>query len=132
MRNNHRIGMGLAAFGLVALLGGTIQARSEDVRKVTIQIAPAMLLLGATQSGSVTIHTDIPYTIVDGSTVQLSGIPASATFSDDCGNLVGKFPEAKVKAIVGPPEAILTLTGSTKDGLPFAGSGVVSVRTRSK
>jgi len=47
----------------------------------------------------------------------------------DCrGELVAKFDEAAVKAIVEPPSATLTLTGMTIDGDEFSGSDTVKVR----
>lgn len=106
------------------------QARADEAQAVEIQIAPSTLLLNASQGGSVTVHADIPYSIVDGSSVKLDGIAATATFADDCGDLVAKFKETEVKAGLSLGRVTLTLTGLTTDGTPFRGSDVVRVTTR--
>lgn len=94
---------------------------------IGIAVSPQTLILGMDQGGAVTVHTNIAYSSVDTSSLELNGIPASAAFPDDCGDLVAKFNEAAVKAIVDAPSAELTLTGLTKDGEPFAGSDTVNV-----
>jgi hypothetical protein len=57
----------------------------------------------------------------------LNGVPVSWTKADSRGNLVGKFAESAIKAIVSPPGEVMTLTGSTKDGEAFSGSDSVKV-----
>ena len=101
-------------------------ARTED--PLGVAVSPQMILLGSDQGGDVSVHTDIPYGSVDCSTLALNGIPVSWTKADSCGNLVAKFDEWAVKAIVAPPGATMTLTGTTKDGVSFAGSDTVQVR----
>mgnify|MGYP005852375717 CR=1 FL=1 len=118
---------GLGAVGTVALLvvaGFAVAANSEVV---TLQVAPSTLQIGVVQSGSVTAHVGIPYSVVDPATVTLNGVPASVCFADDRGELVGKFPEGAIKAIVAPPSAVMVLEGVTKSGVPFSGSCTVRV-----
>ena len=72
-----------------------------------VSISPQTLLLSWEQSGSVTVHTNIP--LVGQPSVTLEGIPARVVFADSRGELVAKFSEAAVEAVVAPPEATLTL-----------------------
>lgn len=117
---------GLAVVGVVTALAIAGIAVAANSQTVSLQIAPATLQIGVVQSGSVTAHAGIPFSVVDTTSVTLTGIPASACFADDRGELVAKFPEDAVKSIVAPPSAVLTLEGATKDGMPF--SGVCTVR----
>lgn len=121
----HRmmVAIGLLATLSVALLayGG---ARSDDA--LGVAVSPQMLLLGATQN-DVKVHTDIPLSSVATVTLELNGLPASGAYADALGNLVAVFNEAAVKGMVSPPTAVLTLTGSYRDGGPFSGSDTVMV-----
>ena len=90
-------------------------------------MSPSTLILGAEQTAYVKVHTDIAFTFVDRSSVALNGIPAAWTKEDDRGDLVAAFVEAEVKAIVAPPQATLTLTGTTLNGVSFVGSDTVRV-----
>jgi len=100
-------------------------ARTDD--PLGVAVSPQMLLLSSDQGGEVTVHTAIPLSSVDRASVALDGIAATGTGADACGNLVAKFCEADVKAIVSPPEATLTLTGVLTSGETFSGSDTVKV-----
>ena len=115
----------LLAFGAALLVVAAPVASAEEV---VVQVAPATLLLSSTQSGQVTVHVTIAYSRVDLSrAITLNGIPSSWTFADSRGELVAKFDEVAVKAIVAAPSATLTLTGVTVDGESFEGSDTVRV-----
>ena len=94
---------------------------------VNIKISPNTIILGSDVVW-VTVHTNIPLSKVDCSTLALNHIPVAWTKADAKGNLVAKFHYSKVEEIVEPPQAILTLTGVTKDGILFSGSDTVAVR----
>src|SRR5690554_1200223 len=94
---------------------------------VEVQVSPQTLLLDADQGGEITVHAAIDYGLVDTDSVTLDGIPASYTKQDNRGELVAKFPEWAVKDIVAPPSATLVLSGQTVDGESFSGSDVVRV-----
>ena len=115
------IAIGIAATGIS-------NSRTDD--PLGVAVSPQTLLLGCEQGGSVVVHTFIPYSTVDTATVELNGIAATWTKADDCGYLVAYFDEGEIKAIVSPPSAVLTLTGKTKDGVPFEGSDGVRVIQR--
>lgn len=120
----------LVAACLVALVLGLIatQAYSEDVvRTVTIRVAPGTIAINS-KGTWVTVHAGIPYTQVAAGTVELNGISARLCFADDRGNLVAKFTLERIKEIVAPPTATLTLSGATKDGELFSGSETVKVK----
>ena len=110
-----------AGIGFTAL-----NATAEEI--VSVQVAPHMMLLGKVQSGEVTVHVGIPYSIVVESTIQMNGVDVSWTKSDDCGNLVAKFDEDAVKAVLQVPSTTLTLSGSTTGGVDFSGSDTVKVK----
>ena len=91
-------------------------------------MSPQNILLNSVQGGLITVHAEIAYDLVEKGSVTLNGVPARSTFSDDCGDLVAKFSEADIKALVSPPSATLTLAGLTTAGDVFSGSDVVMVR----
>ena len=99
--------------------------RSDD--PLGVAVSPQTLILGVDQGGWVSVHTDIPYGSVDLSSLALNGVMVSWTKADSTGNLVGKFKEAAIKAIVTPPEEVMTLTGVSKEGVAFVGSDSVRV-----
>jgi len=100
-------------------------ALSEDTA-IAIDIAPSTLNL-AYQGQVVTIHTDIAYNLVVGASVELNKLPIAWWKSDDRGYFVAKFDVSDVKGIVAPGTAVLTLTGVTKDGTYFSGTGTIRV-----
>ena len=111
------------AFGLIT--AAVSNSRTDD--PLGVAVAPQTLLLGSDQGGSVVVHTAIPYSSVETSSVTLDGLAVKWTKADSCGNLVAYFSEAEVKAMVAPPSAELTLSGLTKDGESFSGSDTVRV-----
>jgi hypothetical protein len=115
---------GLAGLVLAALVCQGCPAPSGDV---VILVSPQTILLSMDQGGEVTVHAEIYYSLVDTSQFTLNGIPAQSTYVDNRGELVAKFPEAAVKAVIAPPLAILTLNGVTTGGEPFSGSDIVAV-----
>jgi len=99
--------------------------RTDD--PLGVAVSPHTLILGADQGGTVAVHTAIPLSAVDTSTLDLNGIPVMWTKADARGELVAMFSEDAVKAIVTPPSALLTLTGEMKDGTGFWGSDEAQV-----
>lgn len=112
------------ALTLAVAAGSIVYADAE----VEILVSPQNILLDAVQGGMVTVHADISYGLVEKGSVTLNGVPAKFTFADDCGDLVAKFAEVDIKALVSPPSATLTLAGVTTAGEAFSGSDVVKVR----
>ena len=99
--------------------------RTED--ELGIAVSPQTFLLSSEQSGKVTVHTFIPYGIVDKESLELNGVPVRSTKADNRGNLVAFFDELEVEATVAPPEAVMFFTGATLDGNQFKGSDTVKV-----
>lgn len=126
---------GVASLFLTALFLGFLGAApqpvlGQDSEAVAVQVSPSTLLVNASQGGRVTVHVDIPFSVVLPSSVELNGIPAVSVFADDRGNLVAKFDEVIVKETLTPPSATLVLTGVTKAGEPFCGTDEVQVIVR--
>jgi hypothetical protein len=102
--------------------------KTTDVQTISIKVSPNVLNL-ENQGEVVTIHTDIAYYLVAGSTVTLNGVPIYFWKSDDRGNFVAKFYMNAIKSL---PLTIngyntLTLYGFTKDGGAFSGSSEIKV-----
>lgn len=119
-------GAGVLLLGMAILAGPAFSGeRSDD--PLGVAVSPQMLILGAEQ-GSISVHTSIPFSAVDKTkSVTLNGVDAIYLKADDCGNLVGKYDEAAIKAIVAPPSAVMTLVGTYTDGTVFSGSDTVRV-----
>ena len=101
-------------------------SRTEDL--LGVAVSPQTLLLDMNQGGYVVVHTAIKGSVVVSSSLELNGVPVSFTYLDSLGNIVGKFSETAIKAIVDPPREKMTLTGYYKDGTSFSGSDTVQVR----
>lgn len=118
-----------ASILLLVSIAGANAAAQPAADDIDIRVSPKVFSLGAVANcgAGVTVHADIPFADVDCATVELQGIPAVETKADDRGNLVAKFDRVEVAAIVAPPSATLTLTGSKLDGTPFTGSDTIRV-----
>jgi len=94
-----------------------------DVQNIEIQVSPNVLNIGS-KGEIVTVHTDLPYSIVDGASVFLNGVPISWWKSDDRGYFVAKFDIDKVKYEAGLVIGMnpVALTGFLTDGGQFTGS----------
>jgi hypothetical protein len=112
-------------FGLIGQAFSNSAGRVDD--PLGVAVSPQTLLLSSDQGGRVTVHTSIPCSSVDRGTLALNGVPVSSVGADALGHLVAGFDEAAIKAVVTPPEAVMTLTGSYTDGTAFAGSDTVRV-----
>ena len=100
---------------------------SEAAIDIAISVSPKTIVLGSDKGDRVTVHTDIPLAQVNGESLALSGVSPVLVKADSCGNLVAKFDQELIEALVTPPEATLVLTGTTTDEVPFGGSGTVRV-----
>ncbi len=120
----------LCLAALLFLMTAAAFTGSRSTSPLGVAVSPQTLILNADQGGSVTVHTDIPYSLVAVNTLALNGMPVSTTKADDRGCLVAFFPERTIESIVAPPSAVLTLTGAYRDGVLFAGSDTVTVTVR--
>jgi hypothetical protein len=109
----------------VLLLSGAAFADS-DLGDVPIVVSPNVLNL---QSDGVwvTVHAEIRYSLVEGITVTLNGLPVEVTKSDARGELVAKFSLDAVKGILDVGAVELTLVGETWDGETFTGTDLIEV-----
>jgi len=94
---------------------------------INIIVQPKVLVI-ASESEWLTIHTDIALSAVDTSSLAVNGLPVSWTKADAKGNLVAKFDIEEVKAMVAPGEVVFELTGLTNDGVSFSGTDTVCVK----
>ena len=94
--------------------------------EIPILVSPSTVSLGS-QGTWVTVHAEIPASVVAGFTVQLNGVPVEVVKADSQGELVAKFPLDSVKSIIAPPRAELVLTGKTVAGDDFVGRATVGV-----
>ncbi len=97
--------------------------------EISIDISPNVLNIQS-QSTIVTVHTDIAYSLVQGSSVLLNDVPIAWWKSDDRGYFVAKFDSDEIKTldslIIGDYNT-LTLVGYTTAGESFVGSQDIMV-----
>ena len=116
--------LSICAIGLFSgLFVGPVNA---DDLTVDIVISPNVINIDS-KGVWVTVHAEIPYSVVAGASVKLNGIDVTATFADSRGELVAKFCVDAVKEILEPGTAELTLSGVTKDGISFSGTDTIKV-----
>jgi hypothetical protein len=118
---------GCSDAGLPAPSTSDVAAERSDAPSISIQVAPAILILGSPGTW-VTVHAEIAYSEVGSGTVTLNGIVPESTFPDSRGEFVAKFDRESVEAIASPPEVTLTLDGLTSSGIPFSGSETIAVK----
>jgi len=104
-----------------------IHAGDPVARDIWVKISPNTIVLGSDKGDRVTVHTDIPLVVVDRSSIALNGVGPVLIKADNRGNLVAKFDQGAIEAIVAPPEATLNLSGITLDGEAFYGFDSVRV-----
>ena len=112
-------------------LSGPVSGDSPGDGIIAIAVAPGTIALDAATQW-LTIHADIPFGLVDLTTVvvEVEGIEVEVgpTFADSLGDLVVKCPIDEVKGIVaGASSATVVLSGITKADEPFTGSDTVKV-----
>jgi hypothetical protein len=112
---------------LGAGLVGQVLSNGRTDDPLGVAVSPQTLILHLDQGGAVTVHTAIKLAVVDSNSLTLNGVPAEGVWADSRGNVVARFSEAAIEALVAPPSAVLTLEGGLKDGTPFAGSDEVQV-----
>ncbi len=119
--------LAVAATVCALVIVGQVWSNSRTEDPLGVAVSPQTLILSLDQGGAVTVHTAIRFSAVDGSSLTLTGVAADGVWADSRGNLVARFSEAEVEALVAPPSAVLTLEGMMKDATAFAGSDVVRV-----
>jgi hypothetical protein len=122
-----RRGIAFLAVALVAV-AFVGQARADEIN---ITVSPNVINV-ASSSTVVTVHTDIPYSLVEGSSVILSVTVNEVVIdwwkSDNKGYFVAKFVAGDVKDVVeSGTTATLTLSGVTNLGEEFSGSDDVDI-----
>ena len=113
---------------VAALVSFTAFAFAEDVLEISIDVAPNVLNLQR-PGDYVTVHTDIPYSVVDEHSVELEvgenePISIYRWKSDDRGYFVAKFKMSDVLELdfdIGDDNTF-TLIGNRKDGDQFWGT----------
>ena len=96
---------------------------------IEIKVSPNVLNI-LSNGEVVTVHTDIAYSAVVGSTVTLNGVEISHWKSDNRGNFVAKFLMDEIKGLEGLNIGglnTLTLEGETVSGEVFSGSTEILV-----
>ena len=120
---------GFSLFLLLFLTVISLKTVAAEPIVITIDVSPSVLNL-QNKGEVVTVHTNIAYSIVSGSTVSLNGIEISWWKSDDRGYFVAKFLTSDVKNLPGLVIGgynTLTLNGVTKEGVSFTGSEEIKV-----
>jgi len=125
--------LGLLGCGLLLFnVGAAADEGLVCPEDIYIEIVAAPNVLNLQSAGQwVTIHTDIPFSLVGGLSWYLNGIPISVIKSDALGYFVGKFVIEDVKDEVVEGWNTLTLIGTTldePDNPPLAFCGSCEIR----
>ena len=115
--------MGIVTGSVLAMvaLGLLMYPSTTLAFDIQIDVAPNVLNIQS-KSVVVTVHTDIAYSTVVGSTVFLNGVDISHWKSDARGNFVAKFLSDEIKTLDGliiDDYNTLTLTGFDINGEAF-------------
>ena len=118
MENFKKLSVLLALVMIVVMTPVTLFSQ-----EIEIQVSPNILNL---QSNGivVTIHTDVAYSLVDASTVELNDVEIQSWKADNQGNFVAKFNMDDIKGLPGLKIGeynTLTLVGETTVGDEFFG-----------
>lgn len=119
----------VTGFVLAVTLGLFVYPATTLAFDIQIDVAPNVLNIQS-ESAVVTVHTDIAYSAVVGSTVFLNGVEISHWKSDARGNFVAKFLSDEIKEldglIIGDYNS-LVLTGYDTDEEAFIGTQEIMV-----
>lgn len=111
------IGLGL---GSAALGNGRFKCLDPSMA-----VSPHTVVLS--EISAVTVHTNIPKSSVDLSTVTLDYVEPMYMWADDCGHLAARFSVDELGLV--PADAVtLTLRGTLNSGVTFAPEDVVRVK----
>jgi hypothetical protein len=113
---------------IILMIGLLIPLSGFSQEVIEIQVSPNVLNL-QNNGVVVTIHTDIPYSSVIGSSVSLNGLEIESWKSDNQGYFVAKFNMDEVKDLEGIEIGAyntITLSGETGIGT-FTGSDEILV-----
>lgn len=97
-----------------------LQAGIVSAFEITIDVAPNVLNVKS-QGTVVTVHTDIAFGVVIGSSDTLNDVAINYWKSDDRGNFVAKFKMSDIESlplVLGEMNTFI-LTGTTKNGAVF-------------
>jgi hypothetical protein len=114
---------------LAVTLGLFVYPSTTFALDIQIDVAPNVLNIQS-ESVVVTVHTDIAFSAVVGSTVFLNGVEISHWKSDARGNFVAKFLSEEIKTLDGliiDDYNTLVLIGYTTDGEAFIGEQDIKV-----
>lgn len=96
---------------------------------ITINVTPNVINIQS-KSSVITVHTNIDYDVIVGSSVKLNGIEINSWKADDRGNFVAKFLSDEVKSldnlVIGGLNEII-LTGITVDEKQFIGRQEIKI-----
>ena len=122
-------GARVTGFVLAVTLGLFVYPATTLAFEIEIDVAPNVLNIQS-ESVVVTVHTDIAYSAVAGSSVFLNGVAINHWKSDAHGNFVAKFLSDEIKTldglIIGDYNE-LVLIGYDTDGEAFAGTQEIMV-----
>ena len=125
MKSN--VAITVAALFVIVCGGLSIANKANDGDGICITVSPNTLVLSC-DTGSVSVHTNVPIGLVDCSSVLLEGVTPYLVKADSCGHLVAKFDSSLIKEVVEPGQATLTFTGLLKDSTVFAVADTITVK----
>ena len=115
---------------ILVVLSLSVIALAADIA-LEVKVSPNVLVLKA-PTNWITIHTDMPLSAVDQSSLDVAvngnSVPIALVKADACGQMVLKISQAEVDPYVDPPWATFVVTGATNAGDTFEGADTIRVR----
>ena len=124
MKQTSRILIVFMLVGIFAVMGYANSANKGD--DPSISISPSTLVLKAPVK-CVSVHSNLPYSLVDASSVTLEGVAPYLVTADDLGDMVAKFDVDAIAEVVEAGEQILTMT-CIFDGVEISVSDGIRVK----
>jgi hypothetical protein len=114
------LGIGLAG---IAMASGALKGTEP-----AMMVSPSTIVLA--KVSTITVHTNIPYGAVLPGSMLLNGIEPWLVFSDDCGDIVGKFAVADLvdEGLATGKAILFELTGAYINGVGFEAIDDVRVK----
>ena len=128
MKNVVKLSIVLLVIGCFVGLAWAIKACETPDGDFNIMISPSTLVLSS-PSDTITVHSNIPYSAVDATSVAVNGVDVPFTKADACGDLVAKIGVDDLAEFLQPNAVItLTLSGLLVDGTDFAVDETITVK----
>jgi len=128
MKNLVRLSIVLLLIGCFVGLTWANKACETPDDTFNIMISPQTIVLSS-PCDTITVHSNIPYSLVVATSVAINGVDVPFTKADDCGDLVAKIGVDDLAEFLLPGQDItLTLSGQLKNETSFEVDEIITVK----